>query len=117
MRDPYGTGEFDLFALQDRHTRRQARLLVASHAESAEDCRALLRALDLIDATHAGATRQCPRCGTAHERWGSSARHRFCSESCAAAPLDPDGVKVTGTTAVVSLTSAPTAHAVAPGVD
>jgi hypothetical protein len=89
MQDPYGSSEFDLFTIQDRHTRRQARLLVASRAESAEDCRALLHALDLIDSTSAGVTRLCPRCGTAHERWGSSARHRFCSEACAAAPRDP----------------------------
>lgn len=89
MQDPYGSAEFDLFTVHDRRTRRQARLLVASRAESAEDCRALLLALDLIDFTTAGATRQCPRCGTAHERWGSSARQRFCSEACAAAPRDP----------------------------
>jgi hypothetical protein len=91
MQDPYSSGEFDLFTIRDRHTRRQARLLVASRAESAEDRRALLHALDLIDSASTGVTRLCPRCGTAHERWGSSARHRFYSEACAAAPSDGHG--------------------------
>ncbi|WP_037603813.1 hypothetical protein [Streptacidiphilus rugosus] len=85
MQKPHGSSDYDLFTAHDRHTRQQARLLVASQADNAEDCRALLNTLDLIDPTVGGVTR-CPRCGTAHERWSSSARHRFCSETCAAAP-------------------------------
>ncbi|MBF9072557.1 hypothetical protein [Streptacidiphilus fuscans] len=84
MNDPYSSGDFDVFTLQDRKTRQQARLLVASRAQGADDCRDLLHALDLIDHVAAGITRQCPRCGTKHERWGSSARTRFCSDACAA---------------------------------
>ncbi|MEY9874474.1 hypothetical protein ABH931_003974 [Streptacidiphilus sp. MAP12-33] len=91
MQEPYGSSDYDLFTVHDRHTRQQARLLVASRADSAEDCRALLHALGLIDPTIAGITRRCPHCGTAHERWGSNARHRFCSEACAAAPRGRQG--------------------------
>ena len=89
MRDPYGSGEFDIYTVQDRRTRQQARLLVASRARSAEDCRDLLHTLDLIDFATPGITRQCPRCGTPHQRWGNSARSRFCSAGCADTP--PDG--------------------------
>ncbi|MEY9877654.1 hypothetical protein ABH931_007178 [Streptacidiphilus sp. MAP12-33] len=86
MRDPYGSGDYDIYTVQDLRTRQQARLLVASRARGAEDCRDLLNALDLIDTTTPGITRRCPRCQTPHQRWGNSARSRFCSEGCAATP-------------------------------
>ncbi|SEM62634.1 hypothetical protein [Streptacidiphilus jiangxiensis] len=89
MRDPYGASDFDIYTAQSLHTRQQARLLVASKARSSEDCLDLLHALDLIDANAAGITRRCPRCGTPHERWGNSARSRFCSGGCA--DMQPDG--------------------------
>ncbi|RAG85545.1 hypothetical protein DN069_11460 [Streptacidiphilus pinicola] len=89
MRDPYDSGEFDIYTMQDHQTRQQARLLVASRAQGAKDCHDLLRALDLIDPHATGIIRQCPRCGTPHQRWGNSARSRFCSAGCADTP--PDG--------------------------
>ncbi|KQV10744.1 hypothetical protein [Kitasatospora sp. Root107] len=62
-------------------TRARARLVVASHAQDAEDCRMLLTQLGLITAPH-GPHRICVRCGREYDHPGIRRRDRFCSDRC-----------------------------------
>ncbi|GAA1181727.1 hypothetical protein F4556_006015 [Kitasatospora gansuensis] len=65
-------------------TRARARLVVASHAIDAADCRMLLTQLGLTPDPYDphGPHRICVRCGREYDHPGIRRRDRFCSDRC-----------------------------------